>query len=481
MNPSDEYSDHFSEIYVAGKWTPSTSSSRIAVVNPASEEVIAEIPDGSTEDVDLAVAAARDSFEPWADVPPSSRGKLLALAAELLAERAGDIANLISDEVGTPRKVAAVSQVRGARETLAGYAALAGEFRWEESVDGAQVVHAPVGVVAAITPWNFPLGLAVDKVAPALAAGCSVILKPSELAPLSAWVLTHIFHEVGLPPGVFNMLSGTGATVGESLVSNPGVDMISFTGSTRTGKHIAELAARRVARVVLELGGKSANLILDDADLDTALPASIRACFSNSGQVCVALSRLLVPAHMRDDVVERASAIVAKIKVGDPHEDVDLGPLVSEAQRGRVRSYIERGVAEGATLVAGGPEPPAGLSKGYFVQPTVFADVDNSMTIAREEIFGPVLSIITYDNEDEAAHIANDSPYGLSGGVWSSDPSRAAQLARRLRTGVVRVNGAPLGRNAPFGGFKESGIGRARGRFGLEEYTELQAITGTGV
>jgi acyl-CoA reductase-like NAD-dependent aldehyde dehydrogenase len=448
------------------------------VINPASEQVIAEIPAGSPDDVGNAVAAAVQSSAAWAATSPVERGKFLRLAADLLAERSAEIAELISDEVGTPRAIAGPANVRNAQASLTGYAALAEEYEWEEVVDGARVVRAPVGVVAAITPWNFPLGLASDKIAPALLAGCTLVFKPSELAPLSAWALAEIFHQVGLPAGVFNLVSGDGATVGEPLVRHPDVDMISFTGSTATGKRIAEIASGRAARVVLEMGGKSASIILDDADLDTAVPASVQSCFSNNGQVCVAWSRMLVPRHLHDEVVARARAVAERMKVGDPGTDVQIGPLVSQAQRAKVRSYIEQAIDEGATLVTGGAEPPPGLDTGYYVRPSVFADVTNSMTVAREEVFGPVLSIIDYDDEEDAIRIANDSPYGLSGAVWSGDIERAGRVARRIRTGTVRVNGAPTSRTAPFGGFKQSGIGRARGRFGLEEYTEIQCITG---
>jgi acyl-CoA reductase-like NAD-dependent aldehyde dehydrogenase len=471
-------SDHYGQVYLDGAWVSPASSATIAVINPASEQVIAEVPAGSPEDADRAVGAAVRSFGSWAQVPPVERGMYLRLAANLLRERSAEIADLISAEVGTPRKVAVRAQVQNALDTLTEHADLAGEYLWEETVRGTRVVRAPVGVVAAVTPWNFPLGLAVDKVAPALLAGCPVVLKPSELAPLSAWALAEAFDAVGLPPGVFNLVSGTGEAVGEPLVRHPGVDMISFTGSTGTGERIAALAAERAARVVLEMGGKSASIVLDDADLDAAVPASVQSCFSNNGQVCVAWSRLLAPRHMHDEIVDRVRAVVEKVEVGDPATDAQLGPLVSAAQRATVRRYIEQAVDEGATLVIGGAEPPEGLPTGYYVRPTVFADVNNSMTIAMEEVFGPVLSIIDYDDEQDAVKIANESRYGLSGAVWSRDTGRAGQVARRLRTGTVRVNGAPVSRSAPFGGFKESGLGRARGRFGLAEYTELQAIAG---
>jgi acyl-CoA reductase-like NAD-dependent aldehyde dehydrogenase len=335
----------------------------------------------------------------------------------------------------------------------------------------------PVGVVVAISPWNFPLNQAVDKIAAALVAGCPVILKPSEMTPLSSYAFAEAAQDAELPAGVFNLVMGDGPTIGEALVCHPDVDMISFTGSTAVGKRIAAIAAERVARVALELGGKSATIILDDAELGKAIPASVKACFLNSGQACVALSRLLVPRSLYAEVVARTKAVAETYTVGDPATEVKLGPLVSAAQRDRVRSYIERGVAEGATLVTGGPEAPDGLATGFYVQPTVFADVDNSMTIAREEIFGPVLSIIAFDDDDDAVRIANDSPYGLSGAVWSSDLERAERVARRIRTGMVKINaGGGRGKGTPFGGFKQSGIGREKGRFGIDEFVEIQTV-----
>jgi acyl-CoA reductase-like NAD-dependent aldehyde dehydrogenase len=339
------------------------------------------------------------------------------------------------------------------------------------------VLRVPVGVVAAITPWNFPLLQVVDKIAPALVAGCTVVLKPSEIAPLTAWAIAEACDEAGLPPGVFNLVSGDGPNVGEALVRDHRVDMITFTGSTASGRRIATIAGERFARVALELGGKSANILLDDADLDVALPASVQACFFNSGQVCTALTRLLVPRSIYDNVVDRVKVIADAVTVGNPHDDVELGPLVSIQQRDRVRRYIETGIAEGARLVTGGPDAPEHLERGAYVRPTVFADVDNSMTIAREEIFGPVLSIIPYSDEHEATAIANDSPYGLSGGVWSTDLERADRVARQLRTGAVRINGQSNARTAPQGGFKQSGIGREKGVYGFEEFLELQTIS----
>ena len=469
--------DRYSKIFIGGQWVPSSSSETIPVVNPATEEVIALVPAGGADDAGRAVAAARSAFEEWGAIAPEERGKYLGRMADVLSARAAELAETISAEVGTPIKIAQIMQVAGPLAHLASHARLAEEFSWEEQVSGAKVIKAPVGVVAAITPWNFPLNQVVNKIAPALLAGCTVVLKPSEVAPLTAWAIAEAAEEVGLPPGVFNLVSGTGPEVGEALVIHPDVDMVSFTGSTRAGKQIAALAAESVKRVALEMGGKSANILLDDADFDKALPAGVRACYVNSGQVCVALSRMLVPRSRYDEVVGRVKEIAETMSVGDPQSDVNLGPLVSSTQRDRVRSYIERGVAEGARLVTGGATAPDDLPSGYYVRPTVFADVDNSMTIAQEEIFGPVLSLIPYDDEDDAVRIANDTVYGLSGAVWSKDTARAERVARRLRTGMVRVNeGGRGGRGAPFGGFKQSGLGRESGMFGLEEFVELQTL-----
>jgi acyl-CoA reductase-like NAD-dependent aldehyde dehydrogenase len=351
------------------------------------------------------------------------------------------------------------------------------EFPFEEQVGNSLVVREPVGVVGCITPWNYPLHQVVNKVAPALAAGCTVVLKPSEVAPFTAFVLAEIVDEAGLPAGVFNLVSGTGPIVGEAIVTHPDVDAVSFTGSTRAGKRIAELAAATVKRVTLEMGGKSANLILDDADLEKAVRSGVNNAFLNSGQTCTALTRMLVPRDRQADAERIAADQAAKLTVGDPFDDSSrLGPLVSDVQRERVRGYIRKGIDEGARLVIGGADAPPGLRRGYYVQPTIFADVRPDMTIAQEEIFGPVLSIIPYDTEEDAVRIANDTVYGLAGAVWAADPARAERVARRLRTGQVDVNGGRFNPMAPFGGFKQSGVGRELGRFGLEEFLEVKSL-----
>jgi acyl-CoA reductase-like NAD-dependent aldehyde dehydrogenase len=463
--------------YVGGKWVESTSTSTIPVVNPATEEVIAEVTRGSQQDADLAVAAAREAFPAWSTTSPAERGKYVAAMGEALHERADELAATVTSELGVPRHLAPATQITHPIAKFARYAELAETFDWEERIGASRLVRAPVGVALAISPWNFPLNQAADKIAPALLAGCPVILKPSEMTPVSTLAFADAAQAAGIPPGVFNLVNGAGATVGEALATHPGVDLISFTGSTAVGKRIAALAAERVARVTLELGGKSPTILLDDADLTAALPAAVKACFLNSGQVCVALSRLLVPLARYQEVVEHVRDVVERYTVGDPGTPVDLGPLASSTQRDRVLGYIARGIEQGARLVTGGAAPPPGLSKGYYVRPTVFADVESSMDIAQQEIFGPVLSIIGYRDDDDAVRIANDTSFGLTGCIWSRDIERATGVARRLRMGTVRLNGAS-DPNAPFGGFKQSGIGREHGRYGLEEFVEWQAIVG---
>jgi aldehyde dehydrogenase (NAD+) len=351
------------------------------------------------------------------------------------------------------------------------------EVPFEEQIGNSKVLREPVGVVGAITPWNYPLHQIAAKVAPALAAGCTVVLKPSEVAPLNAFVLAEIIDEVGLPAGVFNLVSGTGPVVGEAIAGHPDVDMVSFTGSTRAGRRVSELASQTVKRVALELGGKSPNIILDDADLARAIQAGIADCYLNSGQTCSALTRMLVPRSRLEEAEQLAKQAAEAVTPGDPFsDDARMGPLVSETQRERVRGYIRKGVEEGAKLVTGGDEPPDGLGTGFFVRPTVFSEVTPEMTIAQEEIFGPVLSIMPYEDDDDAVRIANETIYGLSGGVWSGDPERATRVARRLRTGQVSINGGQFNPLAPFGGYKQSGHGRELGKFGLEEYLNIKSL-----
>jgi len=465
------------KIYINGSWIASTGTGTLEVIDSTTEEVMATIPDGTAEDVDKAVQAAAAAFPAWSATSREERAKVLTRIGEALAARTDEIAAIISHEVGMPMTLSGAIQVGLPAGAFADAAKAVEAFPWEEEVGNSLVVREPVGVVGAITPWNYPLYQIVLKVAPALAAGCTVVLKPSEVAPLNAFALAEVIHEVGLPAGVFNLVTGVGPVVGEAIASHPKVDMVSFTGSTRAGKRVMELASDSIKRVSLELGGKSANILLDDADFAAAVPAGVFACYMNSGQTCSALTRMLVPRDKLAEVEALAAGAAAGFAPGDPFEAGKLlGPLVSAVQRDRVRGYINKGIEEGAKLVAGGPDAPEGLEKGFFVQPTVFSEVTRTMTIANEEIFGPVLSIIPYDTEEEAIEIANDTPYGLAGGVSSGDPARAERVARQMRTGQVDINGGAFNPSAPFGGYKQSGIGRERGKYGLEEFVETKSM-----
>ena len=465
------------QIYVGGKWVASDGDGSIDVVNPSNEEVIGSVPDGVGADVDVAVAAAREAFPGWAATPLEERLGYIEKLAGQLGARSEEIGGLISREVGMPGKMSVMIQAGLPAGTTASVPATAREFPFEETLGRSLVTREPVGVVGCITPWNYPLHQIMAKIAPAMAVGCTVVLKPSEVAPLNAFVLADIIDELGFPAGVFNLVSGVGPVVGEAIAAHPDVDMVSFTGSTRAGTRVAEVAAANVTRVHQELGGKSANIVLDDADFAAAIPSAVGACYLNSGQTCSALTRLLVPADRMDEAAELAAQAAAGFTVGPADDEGSrLGPLVSQTQWDRVQGYIQAGIDEGATLVTGGTGKPEGLDAGYYVKPTVFANVDNSMSIARDEIFGPVLSIIGYDSEEDAIRIANDSDYGLSGGVWSSDNDRALAVAKQLRTGEVDMNGSFLNTDAPFGGYKKSGNGRELGRFGLSEFVEAKQI-----
>ncbi|MEY2569528.1 MAG: aldehyde dehydrogenase [Actinomycetota bacterium] len=465
------------KLYIDGAWVPSTGSGSIEVVNSATEDVIGTIPEGTAEDVDKAAKAAKAAFPAWSQTSREERGKYLQRITEGLGARMNDIATLVAQEVGMPINLSMMIQAGLPTVTFGSMAQIVDEFPFEDTIGSSQIVREPVGVVGAITPWNYPLHQIAAKVAPALAAGCTVVLKPSEVAPLNAFILAEIIDEVGLPAGVFNLVTGVGPVVGEAIAAHPDVDMVSFTGSTRAGKRVSELAAQTVKRVSLELGGKSPNIILDDANLEQAVTDGVGKAFLNSGQTCSALTRMLVPRAKLAEAETIAAKVAETYTPGDPFDaETRLGPLVSDAQRKRVRDYIQKGIDEGAKLVTGGAEAPDGLDKGYYVKPTVFSEVTSGMTIEQEEIFGPVLSIIPYDTEEEAVEIANDTIYGLAGGVWSGDPERAKAVAKQIRTGQVEINGGSFNPMAPFGGYKQSGHGRELGKYGLEEFLEVKAL-----
>ncbi len=468
-----EYDMHF----IGGEWVAASGADSIEVINPTTEQPIGRIPSGTAEDVDKAVRAARAAFDGWSTTPVPDRAAILMEIHEGLAARADDIAETITAEVGMPIKLSKIIQAGSPIGQFKGMAKVLSAYEFEQEIRNSRIVREAVGVVGCITPWNYPLHQIAAKVAPALAAGCTVVLKPSEVAPLNALILAEVIAGTGLPAGVFNLVNGEGPVVGEAIARHPDVDMVSFTGSTRAGRRVSELAAATVKRVTLELGGKSAAILLDDADMTKAVKGVFGACYLNSGQTCTAHTRMLIPEDRYAEVAELAKQVAAGWTVGDPTDgESRLGPLVSAVQRERVQRHIQQGIDEGAELLFGGPESPAGLDRGYFVQPTVFGRVAPESTIAQEEIFGPVLSILTYKDEDDAVEIANNSLYGLSGGVWSADQDRALRVARRLRTGLVDINGGAFNPSAPFGGYKQSGIGREFGEFGLEEFLEVKSI-----
>ena len=466
------------KLFIGGRWVAPSGGEMIDVHNAGTGEVMGRVPAGNAKDVDSAVAAARRALDKWSATSPSVRAELLEKISGGLKARADELAKTIAQEVGMPLKLAGRIQAGLPIANFANFAKLLKEFVFEERVGNSLVTREPVGVVAAITPWNYPLHQIALKVAPALAAGCTVVLKPSEVAPFNAFILAEAIEAAGLPQGVFNLVTGYGADAGEALVKHREIDMISFTGSTRAGQRISELAARTVKRVALELGGKSASVILDDADLASAVKGTVNGCYLNSGQTCTALTRMLVPDSLYQEAARIAAEVANGFTVGDPlAETTRLGPLSSQAQLERVRGFIRKGLQEGAELLAGGADAPEGVPPGgYYVKPTVFGKVRNDMTIAREEIFGPVLSIIPYKDEEDAVRIANDTVYGLAGAVWSRDDARAQRVARRIRAGQVDVNGGAFNMNAPFGGFKQSGHGREAGVYGLEEFLEYKSL-----
>ncbi len=454
-------------MYIDGAWRPAAGPEVIEVVGPADEQVIATVPAGTVEDVDAAVRAARAALPAWAATPPAERAARLAALRDQLHARGDEIAATVTAELGAPEKLSRTVHA-GVPVAVAGsYAELASTYSFEEKIGNSAVYHEPVGVVAAITPWNYPLHQIVAKAAPALAAGCTIVVKPAENTPLVARIFAECVHEAGVPAGVFNLVTGLGAVAGQALAEHPDVDLLSFTGSTAVGRRIGAIAAGMVKRVALELGGKSANVILPSADLARAVNVGVANVMSNSGQTCSAWTRMLVHRDRYDEVVELAAAAAAKY--GDR-----IGPLVSARQRDRVRGYIEKGVAEGARLVAGGPEAPR--PQGWYVSPTVLADVTPDMTVAQEEIFGPVLCVLRYEDEDDALRIANGTVYGLAGAVWAGDEAEAVAFARRMDTGQVDINGGRFNPLAPFGGYKQSGVGRELGVHGLTEYLQTKSL-----
>jgi aldehyde dehydrogenase (NAD+) len=467
------------QLYIDGRWVDPVEGLPFEVIDPATEAPIARIALGGLKDVDLAVAAARRAFETFSETTREERIALLEAILAAYAARQDEIAETISREMGAPITLARTAQAVAGPRHLGNTLAALRDFPFESAHGTTRIRREPIGVCGLITPWNWPVNQIMCKVAPALAAGCAVVLKPSEVAPLNALLLAEVFDAAGVPPGVFNLVNGDGPTVGQAIASHPDVDMVSFTGSTRAGIEVARAAAPTVKRVCQELGGKSANVILDDADFARAVGGGMQVCARNGGQSCNAPTRMLVPASRQDEAVAIARAAAEGLIVGPPaDESTQLGPVAGEAQWHKIQGLIRKGIEEGATLVTGGLGRPEGIERGWYVRPTVFADVRNDMTIAREEIFGPVLSILPYTDEDEAVAIANDSEYGLAGYVSSGDLERARRVARRIRAGQIYLNGATPDFTAPFGGYKRSGNGREWGRAGLEEFLETKAVVG---
>jgi aldehyde dehydrogenase (NAD+) len=467
------------KFYIDGAWVDPVEPRTRDVVDPSTETVIAPVAMGGPADVDKAVAAARAAFPAYAATSREERMALLARILEIYKKRFAEMGQTISREMGAPLSFATRFQAGAGMGHFKTAHDVLKDFHFEERLGSTEIMREPIGVVGMITPWNWPANQIACKVAAALAAGCSMVLKPSEVAPFNALLLAEILDEAGVPRGVFNLVNGDGPGVGTAMAAHPGIDCISFTGSTRAGIEVAIRAAPSVKRVGQELGGKSANILLDDADFAKLVPESVKLCFRNAGQSCNAPTRLLVPASRMKEVADLARATAQSIKVGAPDaEGSDMGPVVSEAQWTKIQGYIRKGMEEGATLVTGGPGRPDGLAKGYYVRPTVFGDVTNAMTIAREEIFGPVLAILPYKDEAEAVKIANDSPFGLAAYVSSSDRERAKRVARQLRAGMVHINFAPADSKAPFGGMKQSGNGREWGKLGIEEYLEIKSVMG---
>jgi aldehyde dehydrogenase (NAD+) len=469
----------YRQFYINGEWVDPIEPNDFPVINPATEEVCATISLGSEGDVDRAVAAAKAAFGSYSQTSVEERVALLERCAEVYQKYYNDIADAIREEMGAPQKLAAGAQAYCGLGHLQEAAKVLKTFEFEEDLGATRVFKEPIGVCGLITPWNWPVNQIGCKVAPALAVGCTMVLKPSEIAPLSAYLWAQVMHEAGVPAGVFNMINGDGPVVGTALSKHPDVDMMSFTGSTRAGTLVAQNAAPTVKRVTQELGGKSPNIILDDADLEAAVTRGVKHMYQNTGQSCNAPSRMLVPADRLAEAEAIAAKVSAAVVVGDPAEEgTTMGPVVSEVQFNKIQGLIERGIEEGAKLVTGGPGRPEGIDKGYFVRPTVFSGANNDMTIAREEIFGPVLTMIPYETEAEAIRVANDTPYGLAGYVQSGDIDRARRVAAKIRAGNLHINGADGGFDVPFGGYKQSGNGREWGHHGFTDFLEIKAVDG---
>ncbi len=467
----------YDKLYIGGKWVSPIGTEKTQVVNPCSEEAIASVSMGNEEDVDRAVAAARKAFPAWSKTTVPERMKLMAKIVEALTARQNEIGDTISREMGMPSAWSRMIQAGLPIITLSSFISILEKYEFEHPIGRTQVVREPIGVCGFITPWNYPLHQIMGKVAPALASGCTMVLKPSQLAPLNAFILAEIMDQVGVPAGVFNLVTGAGSKVGRVISSHPGVDMVSLTGSTKSGEAVLQAAAKTIKKVTLELGGKSANILLEDADFPTAVMKGVYNCFLNSGQTCIALTRMIVPVNKQQEVAELAKKVAESMIVGDAFtEGVYMGPLINLQQQKSVCGYINIGIRESAQLITGGPERIEHLPKGFYVKPTIFADVKPDMTIAQEEIFGPVLSIIPYNSEEEAIEIANNSVYGLSGSVWSGDAERARRVARQINTGQVFINGADYDVYSPFGGYKQSGLGRERSKYAMDEFLEIKSI-----
>jgi len=473
------------DFFIDGKWTAPVTPKELEVINPADEQPFAVISLGSSADVDKAVIAARKAFDSWSRTSREERVEYLEKLLEAYKKRLPDMAGAISSEMGAPIKLATESQAAVGVSHIKTFIRTLKNFDFEHRLSDIapndRIVHEPIGVCGLITPWNWPMNQVTLKVVPAIAAGCTVVLKPSEIAPMSSIVFAEMMEEAGFPAGVFNMVNGDGPTVGEAMSRHPGIDMMSFTGSTRAGIAVTKAAAETVKRVTLELGGKSPNIVFADSDLQAAVERGLAHCFENTGQSCNAPTRMLVERSVYDRAVEVAADFAKNAKVGNPTDDGDhIGPVVSEAQFDKIQGLIDVGMKEGARLVAGGLGRPEGFNRGYFVRPTVFADVSNDMRIAQEEVFGPVLTMIPFDSEEDAIAIANDTPYGLSSYIQTGDEEKAHRVARRLRAGMVQINGASRGSGSPFGGYKQSGLGREGGKWGLEDFLEVKAVSGWG-